>query len=574
MSDILGTAVSGGIEIAKAFVFSKMNLQAEISMISDPEAEWNLFLNAVSEAEKDLKLIKAKAQNELGENHAKIFNAQLLILDDPDFTNPVKDMIYDQLVGSEYALSEVSAQLISLFENMSDSYMRERAADVRDLSLRVLAKLNRNDIPELTEIHEAVILVAEELTPSDTMQLDRKFIRGFVTDTGGPTSHSAIIARSLGIPAVVGTKVATKKIEHGATVIIDGFAGKLIIDPSKQTVEQYLVKKRDYEEKKDKWSKLVDEPTTTRDSHSVELAANIASVDDLQAVIENGAEGIGLFRTEFLYMGKEQLPTEDEQYEVYKTVLQGMNGKPVVVRTLDIGGDKELPTLGLPAEANPFLGVRAIRLCLQHEELFRTQLRALLRAGSHGNLKIMFPMISTVTEVVEAKALLREVKEELLAQGVPVTDPTEIGIMIEVPSAALIAEHLAEEVDFFSIGSNDLVQYTMAADRMNERISYLYQPFHPAVLQLIHIVIQAAHRKGKWVGMCGEMASDPNAIPILLGFGLDEFSMSASSILPTRSLIRQLSKEEAEKYNARVLKMSTSEEVLAFAAEHFRGSES
>jgi phosphotransferase system enzyme I (PtsI) len=545
MTTIRGIPVSEGIEIAKAHVYKPLHLKAERREISDPQAECSRFMEAVSAARAELTSIKEIARSELGKERAKIFHAQLLVLDDPDFLEPVTDTIGEQSANAEFALAECSSQLVEMFETMSDPYMRERAADIRDLSLRVLAKLTGNQSGGLTGIGEAVVIVAEDLTPSDTLQLDRTYVRGFVTDSGGSTSHSAIIARSLGIPAIVGTQSATQAVKHGVTVIIDGMAGEMIVDPPAGMIMQYQEKKTAYEAEKRKLAELVHAPTVTRDGHSVELAANIASVDDLQAVLDNGAEAVGLFRTEFLYLGRDRLPTEDEQFEAYKTVLERMNGKPVVIRTLDIGGDKELPALNLPPEANPFLGVRAIRLCLQHPELFRTQLRALLRAAPFGNLKIMFPMITLISELREAKAILAEAKEQLLAEGAAFAEPKEIGIMIEVPSAALIADQLADEVDFFSIGSNDLIQYTMAADRMNERVSYLYQPFHPAVLHLIRHVIESAHRKGKWAGMCGEMASDPKAVPILLGYGLDEFSMNAASILRTRSQIRGLSKTDA-----------------------------
>jgi phosphotransferase system enzyme I (PtsI) len=447
--------------------------------------------------------------------------------------------------------------------------MKERAADIRDVTKRVIAHLLGVQIPNPSLISEEVVIIAEDLTPSDTAQLNRQFVQGFTTDIGGRTSHSAIMARSMEIPAVVGTKQATSSIENGVMVIVDGLDGDVIIDPSSEVIAQYEEKKANYEAQKAEWAKLVNEPTVTKDGQHVELAANIGTPDDVKGVLENGGEAVGLYRTEFLYMGRDQLPTEDEQFDAYKTVLERMEGKPVVVRTLDIGGDKELPYLNLPKEMNPFLGFRAIRLCLEEQDIFRTQLRALLRASSYGNLKIMFPMIATVSEFREAKAILLEEKEKLVANGTQVSDSIEIGMMVEIPSTAVMADQFAKEVDFFSIGTNDLIQYTMAADRMNERVSYLYQPYNPAILRLISMVIDAAHKEGKWAGMCGEMAGDQIAIPLLLGLGLDEFSMSATSILPARTQIKDLSKEQAQSVKEKVLAMSTTEEVVEFVKETF-----
>jgi phosphotransferase system enzyme I (PtsI) len=377
------------------------------------------------------------------------------------------------------------------------------------------------------------------------------------------------MARSLEIPAVVGTKTVTADIENGVLVILDGLAGTVIVDPSADMIKEYEEKKAAYEAQKAEWAKLVNERTVSKDGEHVELAANIGTPEDVKGVLENGGEGVGLYRTEFLYMGRTQLPTEDEQFDSYKAVLERMEGKPVVVRTLDIGGDKELPYLDLPKEMNPFLGFRAIRLCLEEQDIFRTQLRALLRASTFGNLKIMFPMIATLGEFRQAKAILLEEKAKLQAEGVVVSETIELGIMVEIPSTAVMADQFAKEVDFFSIGTNDLIQYTMAADRMNERVSYLYQPYNPAILRLVKMVIDAAHKEGKWAGMCGEMAGDEIAIPILLGLGLDEFSMSASSILQARSQILKLSKAEMNAVIEQLLNMDTAEEVERFVRDMF-----
>ena len=456
-----------------------------------------------------------------------------------------------------------------MLESMDNEYMRERAKDIRDVTNRVTAHLLGVQIPDPSLISEEVVIIAEDLTPSDTAQLNRRYVKGFATDIGGRTSHSAIMARSMEIPAVVGTKQAVSRIEHGVMVIVDGLEGDVIIDPSSEIIAQYEAKKANYETQKAQWAKLVHEPTVTKDGVHVELAANIGTPADVKSVLENGAEAVGLYRTEFLYMGRDRLPTEAEQFTAYKTVLEKMEGKPVVVRTLDIGGDKELPYLKLPKEMNPFLGFRAIRLCLEEQTIFRTQLRALLRASVYGNLKIMFPMIATVSEFREAKAILLEEKEKLAAEGVKAADQIEIGMMVEIPSTAVMADQFAKEVDFFSIGTNDLIQYTMAADRMNGRVAYLYQPCNPAILRLISRVSDAAHQEGKWVGMCGEMAGDPIAIPLLLSLGLDEFSMSATSILPVRAQIKDLSSEHAKSVKEAVLSMKTSEEVIEFVKRTF-----
>lgn len=562
MKELQGIAASSGIAIAKAYRLIEPDLTFEKKSIDDVEQETKRLDESIATSINELETIQKNAEKEMGAEEAEIFNAHILVLKDPELIHPIKDKIRSEKVNAEQALIETTDSFIEIFEAMDNEYMRERAADIRDVTKRLLSHLLGVKAVSPSEISEEVIVIAEDLTPSDTAQLNKKFVKAFATDIGGRTSHSAIMARSLEIPAVVGTKEATNQIEDGDLVIVDGLTGKVIQNPSDDSISEYKNKQKQYEQQKAELAKLVNEKSVTADGQQVELAVNIGTPDDLEGVVKNGGEGIGLYRTEFLYMGRDQLPTEDEQFEAYKAVLEGMDGKPVVVRTLDIGGDKELPYLNLPKELNPFLGFRAIRLCLEEQDIFRTQLRALLRASTYGNLKIMFPMIATLDEFREAKAILEEEKKALIQAGEPVAENIEVGIMVEIPSTAVQADQFAKEVDFFSIGTNDLIQYTMAADRMNERVSYLYQPYNPAILRLIKTVIDAAHREGKWTGMCGEMAGDEIAIPLLLGLGLDEFSMSATSILKARAQIRHLNKEAMEKLAEKALQLGTAEEVV------------
>ncbi|ANX13120.1 phosphoenolpyruvate--protein phosphotransferase [Fictibacillus arsenicus] len=567
---ISGIAASAGIAIAKAFVLQNPELTIEKKSIEDSSQEIERFQSALEKSKEELTVIKDKANEELGEDKAAIFAAHLLVLSDPELVDAVKQKIESEKVNAESAMNDVSSMFIDMFEQMDNEYMKERAADIRDVSKRVLAHLLDVKFATPASISEEVVILAEDLTPSDTAQLNRKFVKGFATDIGGRTSHSAIMSRSMEIPAVVGTKTITEKVENGVMIIIDGLDGQVIVDPTQDEIVAYQEKQKQYQQQKEEWAKLVNEKTLSSDNVQVELAANIGTPADVKGVLENGAEGVGLYRTEFLYMGRDQLPTEEEQYKAYKEVLEKMEGKPVVIRTLDIGGDKELPYLNLPKELNPFLGFRAIRLCLEEQDIFRTQLRALLRASTFGNLKIMFPMIATLDEFRTAKSILIEEKEKLVKEGTEVSENIEVGIMVEIPSTAVMADTFAKEVDFFSIGTNDLIQYTMAADRMNEQVSYLYQPYSPAILRLVKMVIDASHKEGKWTGMCGEMAGDPIAIPILLGLGLDEFSMSATSVLPARSQIRGLSKEKISAHIDEILQMDTMKDVVEFVEQNFK----
>ena len=558
---IKGIAASDGVAIAKAYLLVEPDLSFTNEKITDTDAEIKKFRNALEASKIELTKIRNNAEKSLGADKAAIFDAHLLVLDDPELIQPIEDKIANEKVNAPEALNEVTTQFITIFESMDNEYMRERAADIRDVSKRVLAHLLGVELPNPSMIDESVVIIGNDLTPSDTAQLNKEFVQGFVTNIGGRTSHSAIMSRSLEIAAVVGTKSITHEVKQGDMVIVDGITGDVIIDPTEDELIAYQNKRERFFEDKKELQKLRDAETVTVDGEHAELAANIGTPDDLYGVMENGAEGIGLYRTEFLYMASDQRPPEDEQFEAYKKVLETMKDKRVVVRTLDIGGDKELPYLNLPKEMNPFLGYRAIRLCLDQQDIFRTQLRALLRASAYGKLNIMFPMVATIKEFRDAKAILLEEKDKLTSEGQEVADDIEVGIMVEIPSTAALADIFAKEVDFFSIGTNDLIQYTMAADRMSERVSYLYQPYNPAILRLVKQVIEASHKEGKWTGMCGEMAGDETAIPLLLGLGLDEFSMSATSILKARRQINGLSKNEMAELANRAINCATQDEV-------------
>lgn len=564
-----GIAASDGIAAAKAYMLVQHDLSFSETSIDDPEAEIKRLDDAVEASKSELELIKQKATENLGEEEAQVFEAHLTILADPELLGQIKDKIKNDKVNAEAALKSVTDMFIEMFEAMTDNaYMQERAGDIRDVTKRIMSHLLGVTLPNPALIQEEVVIVAHDLTPSDTAQLDRNYVKGFITDIGGRTSHSAIMSRTLEIPAVVGSGSATTDIQEGEMVIIDGINGDALVDPTDAELADYKQKAAEFAAQKEEWARLKDAKSVSADGKEVLLGANIGTPDDVLGANDNGAEAVGLFRSEFLYMNSNELPTEDEQYEAYKAALEGMSGKQVVVRTMDIGGDKELPYLPLPEEQNPFLGYRAIRICLDRQDIFRTQLRALLRASKYGRLAIMFPMIATVQEFKDAKAIFEEEKANLVASGVEVSDDIQVGMMMEIPAAAMIADKLAKYADFFSIGTNDLIQYSMAADRGNERVSYLYQPYNPSILRLIKNIIDASHKEGKWTGMCGEMAGDQIAVPLLLGLGLDEFSMSATSILKTRSLIKKLdSKEMKELADKAVSDCETVDEVVSLVKE-------
>ena len=546
---IKGIAASDGIGIAKAYLLIDPDLSFEKKTIDDPVAEYERVEKAFSASIADLATIKQNAKSRLSDEELEVFDAHIAILSDPEMKSQIKDEIESQHVSAEEAMTDVTTNFANVLAAMTDNkYMQERAADVKDVAKRALSHLLGKQLPDIASISEPVVIIAKEITPSDTSQMDAKFVKGLATDLGGRTSHAAIMARTLRIPAVVGAEDVTSTIKNGDMVIVDGLHGDIIVDPSQAQIDEYQAKADSFEKERAEWAKLVDAPSVSKDGQHFEIAANIGTPDDVADAVKQGADGVGLFRSEFLYMSSDHLPTEDEQFEAYKKAVVGMQGKPVVVRTLDIGGDKPLNYLPLPEEMNPFLGYRAIRICLHRPDIFKTQLRALIRASEFGPVEIMFPMIATLAELRQAKAIYQECKDELQKDHPGLGDNVKIGMMIEVPLAALYADQLAKEVDFFSIGTNDLIQYCFAADRGNDAVSYLYQPLNPAFLRLIKHVIDSAHANNTKAAMCGEMAGDQLAMPLLLGMGLDEYSMSASSILRTRSMMKDLDTKECAKW--------------------------
>lgn len=556
-----GIAASAGIALGKVYKLEEPNIDVEVKS-SGADIELEKFNKAIEKTVSDIKKIKDRASKNLSGEELEIFDAHLMMAEDPEFASQIREQI-NEGCSAHLATKNVSKMMIDMFLSMDNDYFKERAADVKDVSYRLICNLLGVEIPDLTSIDEEVIIVAKDLTPSDTAQLNKKYTLGFATEIGGRTSHSAIMARSLEIPAVVGIGSFLNDIKHGDFIIMDALNGEVILNPDDETKKVYVEKREKFLKEKEELKVLLNEKSITSDGHEVELAANIGTPKDVLGAKENGAEGIGLYRTEFLYMDSHDcFPSEETQFQAYKEVLENVPNKKVVVRTLDIGGDKKLDYFKFPNEMNPFLGYRAIRLCLDLQEIFRTQLRALLRASAYGKLCIMFPMIATVEEFLDAKRIFEEEKEKLIKEGIKVGEKIELGMMVEIPAAAILADKFADYADFFSIGTNDLIQYSMAADRMSEKVSYLYQPLNPSILRLVKLTIDGAHSKGKWVGMCGEMAGDLFAIPVLLGLGLDEFSMSASSILPARKLIRDLSFEKMEELAKEALNKSNSQEVL------------
>ena len=562
-----GIGASKGVAYAKIYKLEHKEVEIKETKITDIEGEIKKFDNAMAETVKQIEEVKAIASKNLGPEEAAVFDAHMQVASDPSLQMEVHNMIKNDKANALFATNVVMNNFAAMFEMMDDAYMKERAADIKDVAKRLLSVLAGIKVQNLAAINEEVIIVGVDLTPSDTAQLNKKFVKGFVTDIGGRTSHAAIMARSMEIPAVLGLKNVTTTVKENDFIMLDGDSGEVSINPTdaeiNQMKEKEAILKKEYEENQ----KFKGKASQTKDGKHLELASNIGSVKDAEGAVENDAEGIGLFRSEFLYMDAKDWPTEDEQYESYKAVLEKMAGKRVVVRTLDIGGDKTLDYFQFPEEMNPFLGYRAIRLCLDRKDIFETQLKALLRASVHGKLAIMFPMIATVDEFLEAKEEIEKAKKILDKEGKKYSNEYEVGMMVEIPATAAIARQFARHADFFSIGTNDLMQYTMAADRMSEKVSYLYQPLNPSILNLINMAIKGAHAEGKWIGMCGEMAGDKNAIPLLVGMGLDEFSMSATSILAARNQISKIDSKEAEKLAEKALNASTQAEVQKLVAE-------
>ncbi|PIU01329.1 MAG: phosphoenolpyruvate--protein phosphotransferase [Bdellovibrionales bacterium CG10_big_fil_rev_8_21_14_0_10_45_34] len=555
-----GTPGSPGFCVGRALVLKHDSLEVEQVAGAGPSQELSRLQNALEQSKIELGRVVEVTRKSMGDDKAQIFEAHLMVLDDPEILAQTEKILNSENSTAEWAFSNVMDHFENVFSSMKNEYMRERAADVRDVKSRVLRHLLNKDVIDLVNLQNEVVLVADDLAPSDTATMNRSKVLGFLTNIGGKTSHSAIMARTLGIPAVVGLKDATEKIKTGDWIAFDGSQGVAYVNPPTALKDQYLGLREEFLNYRKSLLDLVGQKSVTLDDHSVELAANIGTVDDLEFVKKNDAEGVGLLRTEFIYLNRSSFPTEEEQYQSYKRIVEGLKGKPVVIRTLDIGGDKNLSYFDIGKEQNPFLGYRAIRICLRDKPLFHTQLRALLRVAPLGDLRIMFPMISSIEEVVQAKKEVQIVKAQLETEGFRVGN-FQIGIMIEVPSAAIMADELAEHVDFFSIGTNDLIQYTCAVDRMNQKIQDLYNPHHPAIFRLINQVIKAGHAKGKWVGMCGEMAGSSEFLAVLVGLELDELSMNPSNILVARKSLRKLKFSDAKNLAKRILSLSDSKQI-------------
>lgn len=567
MEHITGIGVSSGISTGRAVLINSEEPEIRHEKVQIPEKEWERMGEALKECSRQLKEIYEQTLQNIGEGEAEIFDAHLSILQDEEFIGPIKELILNEGQNAEWAVEEVRDKFIEIFEMMDNSYMQQRSTDIRDVARRLLRILQGIRKTEFSG--EKAIIVAHDLTPSDTAQLEKDKVLGFIIEVGGVTSHSAIIARSLGIPAVVGVKDILEKIKTGDQLIIDGDRGDIYLNPEQQIIEKYQQKQEAYLQGQEQYQQLKGTWSTTKDGQRVKLAANIGLLAEVDRALENDAEGIGLFRTEFLYMGRSDFPTEDEQFAVYQAAAQKMEGRPVIIRTLDIGGDKDLPYFKFPQESNPFLGFRAIRFCLERTDLFKTQLRAIIRASNYGNIKIMFPMISTVTELLAARSLLDEAKDELQAEGIPFAEDLEVGMMMETPAAAVISDKFAKLVDFFSIGTNDLIQYTTVVDRMNSKVAKLYSPFNPSVLRLIKQIIENAHKNNIWVGICGEAASIPALIPYFVALGVDELSMSSGSILKTKWIIQQLIIEDMEKLIEKVDELDSPKEIKELLEGNF-----
>ncbi|HHF98635.1 MAG TPA: phosphoenolpyruvate--protein phosphotransferase [Candidatus Aerophobetes bacterium] len=561
-----GVPASPGIAIGKVYILEKEDFCILEYRIKKEEVDKEIkrFKEAVEESKKQILRIKERIREKIGEKEASIFQSHLNILEDPLLIDETIKRIKKEKVNAETALREVYKDFLERFKSIQTEFIEERFRDIEDVAQRILHNLLKRPMMSLSHLEESIIVVARNLSPSDTASMDKEKVLGFATDIGGRTSHAAIMARALEIPAVVGLRNVTEKVRPGSTIIVDGDRGRVIVNPTFSQIKNYQRKRKEFLAYREKLEELKSLPAQTIDGREIELAANIAGPEEVDVAIRNGAEGVGLYRTEYLYMNRSSLPSEEEQFEAYRKVAEKVAPNSVIIRTLDIGGDKFLSPLPVPREINPFMGWRGIRLSLELVGIFKTQLRAILRAAQYGKVKIMFPLVSSLEEVKKANRILQEVKKELEKEGVSFCDSIEVGIMVEVPSAAIIADVLAKEVDFFSLGTNDLIQYTLAIDRINEKVAHLYQPLHPTILRLIDNVVKAAHRENIWVGACGEMASDPLGMPVLLGLGVDELSVAPTSILEVKKVIRNISWEETQKIARHLLKLSTSQQTKRY----------
>lgn len=558
---IKGIDASPGIAIGKIFLYHENELVLNERYVGDINQEIEKLLKGQEATKKQLEEIREKTREKLGDDKAAIFDGHITLLEDEDLLEEVKLKIEDEKKSAELALNEGIEEYCDLIANLDDEYLRERVGDLRDIAKRWIKNILGEEILDLGNLKPGTVIIARDLTPSDTAQMDIKNVQGFVTEIGGKTAHSAIMARSLEVPAVVGTKEIMNTLQNGQEIIVDALTGDIIIEPSEEEIRSYTEKRDRYTREKEELRKLSSQEAVTKDGRKVSTYANIGSPKDLDGVLKNGADGIGLYRTEFLFMNNDRLPSEEEQFAAYREVAERMEGKSVTIRTMDIGGDKALPYMKLPTEDNPFLGYRALRVCLDRVDMFKTQLRALLKASAYGKVKIMFPMVISLSEIRKSKAILEECKAELRAEGVSFDEKIQVGIMVETPATAFRARQFAKEVDFFSIGTNDLTQYTLAVDRGNESISELYDTYNPAVLQAIKFAIDGAHAEGIVISMCGEFAGDENATGLLLGLGLDAFSMSASSIPKIKKNLIDSSYEEARNLAGEILELDTAEEI-------------
>ncbi len=562
-----GIPAAPGIAIGKAFLFDSTEFVVPQTKILDKDVPKEIarFEEALIKTRSEILEIQKKISKEMGSQHAEIFNAHLLVLEDRMLIEEIIERLKKERLSVEHIFTKVLEKYIKVFSKMNDEYLTERISDINDVGKRILRNLLGAKQETLSDLKEEAIVVAYDLSPSDTATMHKKNVIGFVTDIGGRTSHTAIMAKSLEIPAVVGLEIATKRIKSGDLLIIDGYEGVVLINPDAKVLKQYREKISEFERFEKMLFSLKDLSAQTEDGHTVIISANIEIPEEVDSVIAHGAEGIGLYRTEFFYMNRKDLPSEEEHFEAYRMVADKLKPTPVIVRTLDLGGDKFLSQLDVPHEMNPYLGWRAIRFCLARPEIFKVQLRAILRASAYGNMKVMFPMISGVEELRQALRILDEIRHELRFKNIAFNEEMEVGAMIEIPSAALTCDLLAKEVDFFSIGTNDLIQYSLAVDRVNEKIAYLYEPTHPAVLRLIKNIIETGHKENIWVGMCGEMAGVPEFALLLLGMGLDEFSMSPVAVPGVKYVIRSIKLEEARSVAQQALTFTTGKEVEQFA---------